>query len=237
MPTVKDILRDKVSLDIRSVDRVLLHGWVKNLQLPGGVVTFMREQRGGDIPAPVMRNHLTGALRAAVERFAAAHGLALVDVAKGASQEARAQVALAPFGGTRGVVLSGKAQEEALSFQGRRDDKGTQVWFTDRRESVRVTHSSFDVLDADFILAFLKVCTDLPFAVKVGCNGHAWAKPHLRQAGITCEAWDNGFAPWADPARFPGLCHQLTAAASPAFCDRWVDQLPWPLSPTEREAG
>jgi hypothetical protein len=29
----------------------------------------------------------------------------------------------------------------------------------------------------------------------------------------------------------------LTAEAIQAFFDRWVDQLPWPLSPTEREAG
>jgi hypothetical protein len=42
MPTVKEVLRDKVSLDIRSVDRVLLNGWVKYLQMPGGVVNFIR---------------------------------------------------------------------------------------------------------------------------------------------------------------------------------------------------
>ena len=41
MPTVKEILHDKVTLDIRSVDRVLLNGWVKNLQMPGGVVNFI----------------------------------------------------------------------------------------------------------------------------------------------------------------------------------------------------
>jgi hypothetical protein len=35
MPTIKEVLHDKVTLDIRSVDRVLLNGWVKNLQMPG----------------------------------------------------------------------------------------------------------------------------------------------------------------------------------------------------------
>ena len=43
MPSIKEVLRDKVSLDIRSVDRVLLNGWVKNVQMPGGVVTLIRE--------------------------------------------------------------------------------------------------------------------------------------------------------------------------------------------------
>src|SRR5215472_18655113 len=131
MPTVKEILRDKSSLDIRSVDRVLLNGWVKNLQMPGGVVTFIREQRGWPIPSPAMLPTRSAAFRAAVEQFAAARGREIVDFAKGASKEERARAALAQFTGTSGVVLIGKAQEEASSFQGRRDDKGTKVWFTD----------------------------------------------------------------------------------------------------------
>jgi hypothetical protein len=50
MPTVKEILRDKVTLDIRSVDRVLHNGWVKNLQMPRGVANEVRQQRGWDNP-------------------------------------------------------------------------------------------------------------------------------------------------------------------------------------------
>src|SRR5215467_12683758 len=125
MPTVTEVLRDKVGLDLRSVDRVLLNGWVKNLQMPGGVVTFIREQRGWSIPSPAMLTTLSIAFRAAVEQFAAARGLEIVDFAKGASKEERAQAALAQFTGTRGVVLIGKAQEEASSFKGRRDDRGS----------------------------------------------------------------------------------------------------------------
>jgi hypothetical protein len=237
MPTVKEILRDKVSLDIRSVDRVLLNGWLKNLQMPGGVVNFIREQRGWELPSPVMLNNLTVAFRGAVEEFASTHGLEIIDFEKGESNEERAQAASAQFVGKSGVVLIGKAQEEAMSFKGRRDDKGTKVWFTYSRESVRETHYYFYVLDEDFGLAFIKVCTFLPFAVKVCFNGHAWAKQHLSRERIAFQALDNGFARCAEPARLHAICHQLTAAAIQAFFDRWVDQLPWPLSPTEREAG
>jgi hypothetical protein len=237
MPSIKEVLRDKVSLDVRSVDRVLLNGWVKNLQMPGGVVTFIREQRGWPIPSPAMLTNLSTGFRAAVEQFAAARGLEIVDFAKGASKEERARAALAQFTGTSGVVLIGKAQEEASSFKGRRDDRGSKVWFTYRRERVWVTHYYFYVLDADFGLAFIKVCTYLPFEVKVCFNGHAWAKQHLARAGVAFEALDNGFAACADPIRLQAICHQLTAEAIQAFFDRWVDQLPWPLSPAEREAG
>ena len=44
MPTVQEILPNKISLDIECVDRVYLNGYVKNLQMPGGLVNFIREQ-------------------------------------------------------------------------------------------------------------------------------------------------------------------------------------------------
>ena len=133
--------------------------------------------------------------------------------------------------------MIGKAQEEASSFKARRDDRGSKVWFTYSRERVRVTHYYFYVHDEDFGLAFIKVCTYLPFEVKVCFNGHEWAKQQLAKEGIAFEALDNGFAQCADPPRLQTLCHQLSADAIQAFFDRWVDQLPWPLSPTERQAG
>jgi hypothetical protein len=36
MLTLKDVLTDKVGLDLECVDRVYLNGYVKNLQMPGG---------------------------------------------------------------------------------------------------------------------------------------------------------------------------------------------------------
>ncbi|MBI3968845.1 MAG: hypothetical protein HY329_24675 [Chloroflexi bacterium] len=237
MPTVKEVLRGRVSLDIRRVDRVLLNGWVKHRQMPGGVVNFIREQKQWPIPSPAMLGKLTVAFREAVEQFAVAHGLEIVDFEKGASKEEPAQAALARFTGTSGVVLIGKAQEQARSFKARRDDRGGKVWFTYNRESVRVTHYYCYVLDEDFGLAFSKVCTYLPFEVTVCFNGHERAKRQLTQASSAFAALENGFAWCADPGRLQAVCHQLTAATIPAFFDRWVDQLPWPLTTAERAAG
>lgn len=44
MPTIKEILTNKVVLDIECVDRVYWNGYVKHLQRPGGLITFIREQ-------------------------------------------------------------------------------------------------------------------------------------------------------------------------------------------------
>lgn len=48
MPTVAEVLRDKVALDSQSVDRAYLKGYVKDLRMPGSLVHFVRKQKGGD---------------------------------------------------------------------------------------------------------------------------------------------------------------------------------------------
>jgi hypothetical protein len=52
MLTEKEILTNKVNLGIECIDRVYLNGYVKHLQLPGGLITFIREQMGFPIPSP-----------------------------------------------------------------------------------------------------------------------------------------------------------------------------------------
>lgn len=237
MPTVAEVLQDKIGLDVACVDRVLLNGYVKHLQMGGGVVNFIRTQRGWPIPSPVMLGKLTTAFRDAVEQFAAAQGLTIVDFVKGARKDELAQAALAQFDRPSGVVLIGKAQERTSAFSGRRADREGKVWFTYSRRTVHVTYYYFYILDEDFGLAFIKVCTYLPFEVKVCFNGHSWAKQQLTREGIAFEPLENGFATCADPVRLEARCQQLTGAAVQAFFDHWVDQLPWPLTGAERAAG
>lgn len=237
MRTVKEVLDGNVDLDIECVDRVYLNGYVKNLQMPGGVVNFIREQKQWPIPSPQMLKKLSETFRQAVERFAADQGIPLVTFGKHDVKEEIAKEHLARFQGERGVVLIGKAQEKALGYKAKRTTHGTRVWFEYSRQTVYVTHYYFYLLDPDFGLVFIKVCTYFPFEVKVCFNGHEWAKQQLRQAHIGFEALDNGFAACAEPEQLQAICRSLDAAQVQAFFDRWVDQLPWPLDAADRAAG
>jgi hypothetical protein len=237
MLTIKDILTDRITLDLECVDRVYLNGYVKGLQLAGGLITFIREQLGLPIPSPVALPPVTKAFRSAVEQFAAAQGLAIVDFARGEAKDDTARAHLAKFDKPSGVVLIGKAQEKTLGYTARRLDHGTKVWFEYRRREVWVTHYYFYILDADFGLFFIKVSTYFPFDVKVCLNGHEWAKQQLRQAGVGFEALSNGFLSCTDPGRLQALCHQLDAAKIQALFDRWVAQIPWPLTAQQQAAG
>jgi len=237
MLTVKEVLQGKVDLDIECVDRVYLNGYVKYLQMPGGVINFIREQKGWPIPSPKMMKKMSQAFRRDVKQFAADRDIPLITFKKGDDKAAVAQEHLAQFEGQSGVVLIGKAQEKALGYKAQATRRGKRVWFNYSRQDVYVTHYYFYILDQDFGLVFIKICTYFPFDVKVCFNGHEWAKQQLRQAGIGFEALDNGFAACDDPVRLQEICHVLDAIKIRAFFDYWVEQLPWPLSAEDRAAG
>jgi hypothetical protein len=237
MLTVKEILRDRITLDIECVDRVYMNGYVKYLQMPGGLITFIREQMGFPIPSPMVLPPVTKAFREAVEQFATAQGLSIVDFARDEAKDETARAHLARFDKPSGVVLIGKAQEKSQGFTARRKDHGSKVWFEYSRREVWVTHYYFYILDEEFGLFFIKVCTYFPFDVKVCFNGHEWAKQQLRRAGLGFEALSNGFLSCAAPAYLQTICHQLDAAKIQALFDRWVAQIPWPLSASQQAAG
>ena len=76
------------------------------------------------------------------------------------------------------------------------------VSFEWSRQAVRVNHYYFYLQDADFGPAFIKICSYVPYAIKVYLNGHEWAKQQLRKAGIAFEALDNGFLSCAEPEQW-----------------------------------
>jgi hypothetical protein len=83
----------------------------------------------------------------------------------------------------------------------------------------------------------LKICTYLPYPVKLCLNGHEWVKQQLRRERIGFEPLDNGFLACRRPERLQQLCDSLGAADVQAFFDRWSRRLPWPLTVKDRAAG
>src|SRR5512138_1841323 len=105
MLTVKEVLRDKIRLDNGCIDRVYLNGYVKHLQMAGGLITFIREQMGFPIPSPMVLPPVTKAFREAVEQFATEQGLTIVDFARDEAKDETARAHLARFDKSSGVVL------------------------------------------------------------------------------------------------------------------------------------
>lgn len=237
MYTIDEIIHDKITLDIDCVDRVYLNGYVPALQFEGNVVLFIHHQFNWPIASPKALYQMTDAFNTGVKEFAKQQGLEIYDFKKDEDKDEIARQHAERLGLTEGVVLIGKAQEKTSAFGANRDKQQDKVWFKYYRRTVNVNHYYFYIMDKDFGLVFIKVCTYLPFEVKVCFNGHEWAKQQLRQEGVAFEPLSNGFAGCENPERLQQICDQLDHRKIQALFDKWVEQLPWPLTLKQRAAG
>jgi hypothetical protein len=237
MPTIDELLREHVTLDIECLDRLYLNGYLPTLQSSGQLVTFLTQHRGQPIPSPVLLQQMTETFVGAVRAFAAAQQVPLVHFEPGVRKDDVAAEYRARFAGTEGVVFIGVAQEKAQAFKASKQTAGTAVNFQYSRQAVYVNYYYFYLLDDDFGPAFIKVCSYAPFTLKVYLNGHEWAKRQLAKAGIAFEALDNGFRACADPTRLQAVCDTLGVEQIQAFFDTWLARLPLPLTAQDRQAG
>ena len=112
--TITSLLADHVTLQVRSVDRIFLAGYVPKLQCAGQVVRFLNERAGGTIPSPAILGKAGRAYVAAVDAFALDHGVAAVRFGKGECKEdvAREHFERAEREGRFGVVLIGRRRAD-----------------------------------------------------------------------------------------------------------------------------
>lgn len=237
-PNIAAIIRQHVSLEVRCLDRLYLQAYMPTLQTSGGLCYFLHDYLGHPIPSPALLQPRHDAFVAAVERYAAQHQVPLISF----DPRARKDDVVAPyrqaFTAREGVVVIGIAQEKAKSFKAakRRTPTGS-VAFDFSRQWVHVKHYYFYVQDREWGPGFLKVCTYLPYPVKLCLNGHEWVKQQLARRRIGFTSLDNGFLACADPVALQQVCDRLGPADVQAFFDRWSTRLPWPMSSAERRAG
>jgi hypothetical protein len=236
--SVAEILAERVSFELESIDRMYLNGYVPSLQTGGGFVHFLREQLGVRIPSTVMIAPMTRRFAGEIERFAKAQGVDLITFARGQRKDDVAKVYLRDFAAAEGVLFIGKAQEKASVFrtEKRVDGSGARYpWIV--RGSAMVNHYYFYVVDRDFGPLFIKFCSYFPYAVKLCINGHEWLKRQLAQRRIEHVPLDNGILSCADPEAVQALARRLDAGKIEALFRKWLRRLPHPFSRQHRANG
>ena len=106
-----------------------------------------------------------------------------------------------------------------------------------RDKTVYVNHYYFYIDDADFGPLFLKVCSYAPWSTKLCLNGHEWAKRQLEKKKIAYEALDNGFLSCSEPGKLQKICDSLGPEEIDRVFRKWLQRIPLPLRPEDREAG
>jgi hypothetical protein len=237
--TIRSLLRDRVTLRVRSVDRIFLHGYVPKLMSEGMVVRFLLD-RGFTIPSPVLLGGIGRAYVAAIERFAAEREIPVVRFVRRESKEERARPYLeaAVREGRFGVVMVGVVQEKTSAWRGwRQGGSDGHPHFRFGRQSVFVNHYYFYVRDREWGPAFVKCCAYAPFPVWLCLNGHEWAKRQAEKAGLSFVPLDNGFRSTEDAEALAAICARLSERHVWAFFRRYQQLLPSPFDKQDRARG
>lgn len=237
---INDILEGHVALDLRCLDRIYLNGYLPTVQVGGQVVRFLAS-RGQPIPSPAAVAKIGEAFRASVRAFGEANQIPVVKFAKGDRkvEVMRPHVAVQAATGRSGVAAIGVAQEFQRVFTASTTPAtgGGAPHFSWYKADRRVTCYYFYLWDADFGMAFIKICAYFPYPVKIWVNGHEWAKRQATKAGIGFTELSNGFATTDDPDRLQAICDRLGSGTIKVFCERWWARLPLPLTAADRANG
>jgi hypothetical protein len=237
MATISSLLEERVSLQVNSVDRIFLAGYVPKLQSEGQIVRFLLD-RGFPIPSPAALGRIGSAYVRAIERFAQRNRIPLVRFKKGESKEltARRYMRQAEREGRFGVVMIGVAQEKTSAFRGfRRGGSDAHPHFCYRRMSVFPNHFYFYIRDHEWGPAFIKTVGYTPYGVWIYLNGHEWAKRQAAKRRISFRALDNGFRSVEDADALAGICNSLWYRDIERFWEYWEQRLPSPFTAQDRE--
>jgi hypothetical protein len=237
--TVRELLEDKVELDIEGIDRLYLNAYQPRLQTGGGVVGFFREHRGAVVASTTLMAPMSKAFVAEIHRFAKREEIEVVHFARGQRKDDETQRRLKQFQAEEGMLYIGVAQEKFAGFRVMKKisaHTGTAfAWLY--RSTVMCNQYYFYVLDADFGPLFIKFSSYFPYTARVCLNGHEYAKRQLEKAGIAFEALDNGIRRCADPQRLQQVLDGLDEVRIEAVVRKWFARLPNPFTAADQAAG
>lgn len=237
--SVADVLKQHVTLQVESIDRMYLNVYQPRLQYDRGVVNFFRFHRGHTFASSALMEPISNAFIADVERFVKHRRVPLITFRKGERKEDIVLPYRHLAKGREQVLVVGKAQEKTPVFrtEKRRNPETGVVFPWIVKSTAMVNHFYFYCFDDDFGPFFLKVCTYFPYNAKLCLNGHEYLKRQLTKEKIAFEELDNGILSCANPQRLQELADGLSAEKIEALLRKWQAILPQPFSAQDSAAG
>ena len=120
IPNARDLLEGHIDLELESIDRLYLNGYVPQLQHGAGLIGFLCQQRGQPIASPALLGQITAKFVAEVKAFAKEQGIPLFHFERNESKDQRAQKLRRDRSVRDAVVFIGIAQEKAYAFSAHR---------------------------------------------------------------------------------------------------------------------
>ena len=238
-PSIAEILKRHVTLELESIDRLYLNGYIPSLQSPGGVAWFLRERRGARFASSMLLDPISRDFERDIQRFVKDHQVAMHRFRKDERKDEETQRRLRDFTSREGVLYLGTAQEKmrTIRTEKRRNPETGVVfpWLVEATVMAKVYY--WYLVDEDFGPLFIKFGSYFPYPVKICLNGNEYLKRQLAKEKITHEALDNGLQSCCDPARAQAIANALDERKIQQVVWKWMDRLPKPLTTADRQSG
>jgi hypothetical protein len=238
MTTLAEACGSAVAFTYRSIDRLILNAYIPTLQMPGAMVTFLREVWGKPILSPVVFKALTDRFVAAVHAFTEMHGIPVLRATgrTGPGEVAQRALRAAARAQRWGIVAVVVHQESARVFTSRHaGGRRTNFWV--REERRLVNHYYFYLRDRDYGAGFVRISSYAPFQTRIWLNAHGYLTAQLQRRRVAFRTVDNCVIEVADPAVLAEIAQQFDARLVEQIARRWLGWVPDPLTAAERAAG
>jgi hypothetical protein len=235
---LSELLGRHVQFVYTAWDRIVLTGYIDQLQRPENLVRYFREVVGITSITPEVLMSRTPPYRAWVARYCRDHQVPLLQAPRGVRKE---EVVAPYYRGLRteeglACVLTGLEQGRTFVSYTPRYLPSTQDpnWRLLRACRKRFLHYYFYVFDPVLGPMSLRVATFLPFTIACYLNGHSFLAQELKRAGVAFRKDDNAFLDVADPAALEAAAERLTPRLLEQRCAYWAGQFAPHFSSTER---
>ena len=237
--SLNTILKDHVTLELESIDRMYLNVYIPKLQTEAGVACFFKKHRGALFASSALMEPMSNAFRKAIDAFTEKNQVPFIAFVRKQRKDDIAKEYLAKSDGKQGVLFVGKAQEKARAFrtEKRRFAQSDKVYPWIVRSTAMVNHFYFYCVDEDFGPFFLKYCGYFPYTAKLCINGHEYLKRQLQKEGIGFEALDNGILSCENPVRMQEIADALSPEKIWDLLHKWQLLLPHPFTAQDTAAG
>lgn len=236
---LRELLEEKVTLDIEGIDRLYLNAYQPMLQTGGGVSHFFRNHRGAVVASTTLMAPMSKEFVASIHRFIKKNALDKVRFYKGQRKDEETKRRLKDFHQTEGVLYVGVAQEKFNAFRvmkKQNPETGASFpWLY--RSTVMCNQYYFYLVDDDFGPLFIKFSSYFPYTARINLNGHEYAKRQLEKEGIAYEALDNGVLSCENPERLQQILDDLNETKIERMVRKWFARLPHPFTSEDRAAG
>ena len=237
-PSVAELQRENVVLELECLDRMYLNAYVPKLTSEQGIAGYFRGFLGHRFASTKSAAGKSEGLVRAIMQFVRREKIALVRFEKGVRKDEIMKKEWRKFRGREAVLFVGVAQEKARvprTIRKRFGDGGSIPWID--YASAMVNFYYFYCVEEDFGPFFIKFCSYFPYTSKLCLNGHEYLKRQLQKRGIGYDALDNGLLRCEQIERAQRIADGLSAGKIEAFFRKWLRKLPHPFTRKERLAG